>query len=372
MRVAVIVLSRRGYPVGREAACACAAREGVEEVCLWAPAASMAEANEGLPATVQRQPLPPDLPALVTRAFAGHHALVMVMAVGIAVRLVAPHLCSKRTDPAVVVVDELGRHAVSLVSGHLGGANELASYLAASLGARPVITTASDLHGVQPLDVVLERWNIVPEPRRELARVMGRLLDGERLRLVVEGGLEAYAGWTREFPQIEVSPGTSSVPYGPEPLVALTCRRPGAGHEATRETPVLYLRPRCLVAGVGCRRGVAAMEVLEAVRAVLEAGQCSLLSLAALHTIEAKLEEEGLVEAGRDLGVPVRGFSLAELQSCLDRHPELARSARVYEKMGVEGVCEPASLLGAQQARLLVPKMTVGRVTVALALATSL
>lgn len=368
MRVAVIVLRQRGYPVGRKAACACAAREGVEEVCLWAPAASLdKEATGNFPASVQRQPLPPDLPGLVARAFAGYQALVMVMAVGITVRLVAPYLSSKRTDPAVVVVDELGRQAVSLVSGHLGGANELTGFLAASLGARAVITTASDLHGVQPLDVVLDRWNIVPEPPRELARVMGRLLDGQRPRLVVAKGLEAYAGWTREFPQIEVSSGPIPIPSGPEPLLFLTCRQPGNGPGPGSKAPVLYLHPRCLVAGVGCRRGVAAVEVREALEAVLAAGQYSPLSLAALHTIEAKLEEEGLREASRTLGLPVRGFSAEQLQSCLDRHPGLARSARVYEKMGVEGVCEPASLLGTRPARLLVPKMTVGRVTVALA-----
>lgn len=365
----VIALSRRGYPVGREAARACAGRGRVEEVRLCVPAAALdkdEEATGDLPATVRLEPLPADLPALIAQAFTNRQALVMVMAVGIAVRLVAPHLRSKTTDPAVVVIDEVGRQAVSLVSGHLGGANELAGFLAASLGAQAVITTASDLHRVKPLDVVLARSGITPEPHRALAGFMGRLLDGGRLWLAVEEGLEAYTGWARDFPQIEVVTGEGTVPPAPEPLMLLTCRRSAAHLQARRSAPTLYLHPRCLAAGVGCRRGVTATEVREAVLAALEAGQYSPLSLAALHTLEAKLAEAGLVEAGRALGVPVRGFSPAQLQSCLERHPELTRSARVQARMGVEGVCEPASLLGAQGAKLLVPKMIVGRVTVAL------
>ena len=84
--------------------------------------------------------------------FAQSDAIVFVGAVGIAVRAIAPHCRSKATDPAVVVLDECGRFAIPLLSGHLGGANDLARRLAKACGAVPVITTATDANGVFAVD----------------------------------------------------------------------------------------------------------------------------------------------------------------------------------------------------------------------------
>ena len=120
----------------------------------------------------------PGLDKWTAAQFAASDALIYIGAVGIAVRAIAPHCRSKAADPAVVVLDECGRFAVPLLSGHLGGANALARRLAAVCGAVPVITTATDLHGLFAVDEWAKRQGcIVAEPER-IKRVSGALLAG--------------------------------------------------------------------------------------------------------------------------------------------------------------------------------------------------
>ena len=136
-----------------------------------------------LPGVADRCNTPEPLAPWTARWFAGADALVFVGAAGIAVRAIAPHVSSKATDPAVVVVDEGGRFAVPILSGHLGGANDLARRIGALLGAEPVVTTATDLRGLFPVD----QWArvqhcAIPEPER-IKGVSARLLAGETVAL---------------------------------------------------------------------------------------------------------------------------------------------------------------------------------------------
>ncbi|MGW9028715.1 precorrin-3B C(17)-methyltransferase [Streptomyces sp. NPDC055722] len=259
----------------------------------------------------------------VRAAFAECEQLVCFLATGAVVRLVAPLLGDKRSDPGVVCVDEGGRFAVSLVGGHAGGANELAGEVASLLDARPVVTTATDSVGLKGLDTL----GLPAEG--DVAGVSRALLDGEPV------ALDAEVAWP--LPPLRV---TAEGPY----TIRVTDR---TVEPAERE---VVLRPPTLVVGVGASKGAPAAEVLELIESTLrDAGLCA-KSLAELATVDAKADEAGIIEAAERLGVPVVTYSAEELAKVDVPNPSAAPLAAV----GTPSVAEAAALV--RGGELLVPK----------------
>ncbi|MFF9300165.1 precorrin-3B C(17)-methyltransferase [Streptomyces althioticus] len=259
----------------------------------------------------------------VRDAFAECDRLVCFLATGAVVRLVAPLLDGKASDPGVVCVDEAGRFAVSLLGGHAGGANELAREVAEVLGAEPVVTTATDAVGLPGLDTL----GLPVEG--DVAAVSRALLDGEAV------ALRAEVTW----------------PLPPLPVAA-------EGAYTVRVTdrivePVdgeALLRPPTLVVGVGASRGAPVEEVLGLVEDALRGAGLSAASVAELATVDAKSGEPGLVEAARRLGVPLVTHTPEELARVEVPNPSEAPLAAV----GTPSVAEAAALV--RGGELLVPK----------------
>ncbi len=292
------------------------------------------------------------------RAWQECDQLVLVMAVGIAVRCLAPLLGSKWCDPGVVVVDEGGSFAVSLLGGHWGLANDLAREVAAVLGSVPVVTTATDARGVPALDAWARRYGFLPVPREKVKEVSKALLEGARLVLRTEWVPEPPSQ-ALPFPACGLEEGV--VAGGEEVEVFLTSRLLPA------RARLLTLCPPSLVVGLGCRAGVGEAEVLEAFGAALAAAGRFRESVSALATHTCKRGEEGLRRAARVLGLPVLFFTSAELAEVFKKHSGLARSVFVQERLGVGGVCEAAALAAVTSGELVLPKQRYGRVTVAVA-----
>jgi cobalt-precorrin 5A hydrolase/precorrin-3B C17-methyltransferase len=259
----------------------------------------------------------------VRRAFAECEQLVCFLATGAVVRLVAPLLADKASDPGVVCVDEEGRFAVSLVGGHGGGANELARAVGELLGAEPVVTTATDSAGVPGLDTL----GLPVEG--DVAKVSRALLDGEPV------ALEAEVPWP--LPPLPVA---SSGQYA----IRLTDRLV----EATAHEVVL--RPPSLVVGVGASKGAPVDEVLGLVESALRDAGLSVKSVAELATVDAKADEQGIVEAAARLGVPLVTYSAEELAAVDVPNPSDAPLTAV----GTPSVAEAAALV--RGGELLVPK----------------
>ncbi|MFI1928588.1 precorrin-3B C(17)-methyltransferase [Streptomyces sp. NPDC020377] len=259
----------------------------------------------------------------VRRAFAECEQLVCFLATGAVVRLVAPLLSDKTSDPGVVCVDEAGRFAVPVVGGHAGGANELALAVGELLGAQPVVTTATDAVGIPGLD------SLGLPVEGDVAGVTRALLDGEPVALVAE------VAWP--LPPVPFAERGSYT-------VRLTDRavEPGSGE--------VLLRPPSLVVGVGASRGAPVDEVLDLVEGVLREAGLSVRSLAELATVDAKADEPGIVGAARRLGVPVVTYSAEELAGVEVPNPSDAPLAAV----GTPSVAEAAALIGGGE--LLVPK----------------
>ncbi|MEU3335772.1 precorrin-3B C(17)-methyltransferase [Streptomyces sp. NPDC006668] len=264
----------------------------------------------------------------VRAAFAECEQLVCFLATGAVVRLLAPLLGDKTTDPGVVCVDEGGRFAVSLVGGHGGGANELALEVGELLEARPVVTTATDATGVAGLDTL----GLPVEGA--VAAVSRALLDGEPVVLDTE------VSWP--LPPLPVAVEGSHV-------IRVTDRavRP-AEHE-------VLLRPPSLVVGVGASKGAPVEELLGLIEDALRDAGLSVRSLAELATVDAKSDEPGIVEAARRLGVPLVTHSAEELAEVEVPNPSDAPLAAV----GTPSVAEAAALAGGGE--LLVPKRKSAR-----------
>ncbi|KOG33886.1 precorrin-3B C(17)-methyltransferase [Streptomyces resistomycificus] len=259
----------------------------------------------------------------VRAAFAECEQLVCFLATGAVVRLVAPLLGDKASDPGVVCVDEGGRFAVSLVGGHGGGANELAREVGGLLDALPVVTTATDAVGLPGLDT------LGFPVEGDVAAVSRALLDDEPV------ALRAESPWP--LPGLRV---TAEGAYS----IRLTDR---LVEPAERE---VVLRPPSLVVGVGASKGAPVDEVLGLVEAAVRDAGLSARSIAELATVDAKASEPGIVEAAERLGVPVVTHSAEELAAVEVPNPSGAPLAAV----GTPSVAEAAALVGGGE--LLVPK----------------
>ncbi|WP_406446523.1 precorrin-3B C(17)-methyltransferase [Streptomyces sp. NBC_01613] len=259
----------------------------------------------------------------VRAAFAECEQLVCFLATGAVVRLMAPLLGDKASDPGVVCVDEGGRFAVSLVGGHGGGANELAERVGELLGAEPVVTTATDAVGIPGLDTL----GLPVEG--DVAGVTRALLDGEPVVL------DAEVAW----------------PLPPVPFAAQGARTVRLTDRAVEPSAgEVLLRPPTLVVGVGASKGAPVEEVLGLVEGALRDAGLSPRSVAELATVDAKREEPSIVEAAARLGVPVVTYSAEELATVDVPNPSEAPLAAV----GTPSVAEASAL--ARGGELLVPK----------------
>lgn len=289
-----------------------------------------------------------ELSTWVRRMFEEVDALLFVSACGIAVRAIAPCVRDKFCDPAVVCMDESAGFVVPLLSGHVGGANELARRVAHLCGGQAVITTATDVRQVFAADVWARQQGLVLLGRDVAKRVSAVLLDGGEV------------GFATDVPVAGAVP--AGIVTGERGLrcdtgIVVSWKRGRHPFEHT-----LCLVPRTVTVGVGCRRGTSAADILALVDACLEEAQVAPEAVCALASIDIKAQEEGLRAAARERGWELRLFGAEELRAV---DGEFSSSEFVLQTVGVDNVCERAAC--ATGATLVLPKRREAGVTVALA-----
>ncbi|MBB5435248.1 precorrin-3B C(17)-methyltransferase [Nocardiopsis composta] len=300
-----------------------------------------------------------DRPADALRtAFAECGAVVSLLAVGATVRVLAPLLGDKATDPPVVCVDEGLEHAVAVLGGHRGG-NELAHRVAGVLGCRPVVTTASDASGTAALDSYGADLGFTVADRGPLAEVGAAVLSGDPVRL------EGAEGWP--LPPLPGNAGPA-VPEAEAAAVVRVSDLAAPEPRAAGAPPAVTYRPPSLVVGVGSARGVSAEEVGGLVDRVLADAGLAAASVRELATVDLKADEEGILRAARERGLPVRVFPAAELAGVEVPNP----SEAVRAEVGTPSVAEAAALRAAELAgggppELVAAKAKTGRATAAVA-----
>ena len=330
MTAAVFAYSRRGCETARRAA------------------AALPDAGARLFAAARLTedgfaPIPQPSRTFYGDLFAACDALVFVGSCGIAVRMIAPFVRDKKTDPAVIVIDERGRFVIPLLSGHIGGANALAQRLADALGATGVITTATDINGRFSVDAWAARRGWVIGDMAAAKHVSAAILEGD-------------VPLCSEFPLRPPLPG--GVTEGAEgPLgIYVGCRM------ARPFSETLRIIPKALHLGIGCRRGTPEAVIADAVGAVLEEHGIDPRALKCAASIDLKRDEQGLLAYAETAGLPI-SFYPADALAALEG--DFTPSDFVRSVTGVDSVCERAAMMGA--AALLVRKTAKNGVTVALA-----
>ncbi len=279
---------------------------------------------------------------LYAQAFGGADALIFISSCGIAVRSVAPFIKSKTTDPAVIVIDEAAGFVIPLLSGHIGGANELAKKLAVSLGATAAVTTATDVRGRFSVD--------------EWAAKRGYCIsDMGRAKAVSAAILERDIPISSDFPiRGKLAPGLY-LGKGGETGISVSYKT------AEPFEKTLRIIPKCLILGVGCRRGTPKELIESAVEAVLEENEMDMRAVLSAASITLKADEAGLLEFCRESGIRIAFYTAEELRRV---EGDFTPSEFVKSITGVDNVCERAAMLGSD--RLLVKKTPVSGVTVAI------
>ena len=302
------------------------------------------------------KPLAVWLPRLFTEA----EQLICIMATGIVMRILGRELKGKDQDPAVVVMDEAGQFAISLLSGHLGGANDLARRIGELCGAIPVITTATDVNRLPAWDQAARDAGLVVEPVAHLKTLNRLLLEKGRIGLVDNRRRIAplFAG----VPEVQLYDNfAAAMRSNADGLVFVSHRF--LPHLQTQQE-MLALRPRDLVLGIGCNRGTSCAEIELAVRTKLKQSFLAFASIACVATIDAKRDEAGLCEFAAKFRLPLEFHAAEELNRVTVPSPI---SLHAQKAVGAKGVCEPAALLSSGFGEMLIRKQKIGNLTLAVA-----
>lgn len=243
-------------------------------------------------------------------------ALIFVTAAGIAVRMIAPHIVSKLSDPAVLVVDECGRHVISLLSGHVGRANELTLKVAEIVNGEPVITTATDVEGKVAVDSFVSKIGLKPEPKEAIKAINTAILNGEPVFVT--------AGET-----------------------------------------ILNLSPMRLIVGIGCRRGTSKEQIKTAVTESCRRIEQPVERISLIASVDIKSKERGLLEFAESIDRKILFFNAETLQRTINKY-NLSESEFVKNTVGVGNICEAAALSCVERGRVALSKSKFDGVTVAL------
>lgn len=367
-RVLLITCSVRGYATMQKLAKKLENISGAEIIakvkCEALPEVSMKE-------TVK---------ACVDEYFEQVDAIVFVTASGIAVRSVAEHLTHKSKDPAIVCMDECGKHVISLVSGHAGGANALTQMLADVMWATPVITTATDVEGRFSIDDYAREHNLVVTDWAKAKAISAKVLAAGAEPVWIEEPVVAQGEekGACEIRKEQKSTGTDVGEIendGCENEIGVQKLQIGSHQvvitpqDVSVDAQTLQLIPRCIVAGVGCKKGIPVDKIEHAVQDAFAKAGLRMEALCAVVSIDLKKEEAGLLEFCETRNVPFETYTAEELQAVSGT---FSASEFVTGVTGVDNVCERsavkyASEHGANDGELLLRKQAQDGVTVALA-----
>ncbi|MDR1992498.1 MAG: cobalamin biosynthesis protein [Nitrososphaerota archaeon] len=302
----------------------------------------------------------------IKETYSKSSAIVAVMATGIIIRAVAPLLESKLTDPAVIGVDATGKFVISLLSGHLGGANNLTQTIATGIGATPVITTASDTLGKLSADELARILHMTIQNPDSLVAVNSAIVNNERIVAILVGDvkvpLETLSGF--EVKQVQNSAKIQEIAKTYDAGIIIT-DNPYVTIKLNK--PHTVLKTKRIIVGLGARRDTPMENIVAAVKIALERVQVPLGRVSSFATVDIKRTSQPMIDAVKGLGAPLEFLSVDVLRlvTNADLSPD---SAMVQQKIGVGGVCERAALqVAGNKSKLILKKIKLNGTTVAVA-----
>ncbi len=339
--------------------------------------------------------------------FSKYDSLVCIMATGIVVRILAPLIVHKASDPAVVVLDQKGKHAISLLSGHLGGANDLAREMAAISGGEAVITTATDVAGELSFDTFAKKYDMAIENIGQLKHISGALLAGKKVNVFTDKNVEKlYPELVEEHKRgmIDIFPlsdffkiyktrninNTKTEDLKTKNIITTTIESSStnidnvefdipaviidegfslnehSAHTVSHPAHILYLRPRTICAGIGCKRNMEQKPIEEALLQTLKEEKIHPLSLKYIATIPLKSNEPGIIGTAANLNVPLKIIPTEEIEKLNINQLGIATSEFVASQTGVLSVSTVCSYLASGKGEILRDKAKYKGITIAL------
>jgi len=275
-----------------------------------------------------------------------YDVLVFIMASGIVVRSIAPYLKSKTEDPAVLVLDEKGKFVISLVSGHIGGANKAAVELASAIGAQPVITTSSDVNDLVAVDTLAEALDCAIDDMNRAKEISALLVNRKNVAVVSDFAFDLPEGFTND-------------PDAADGIIFVTNKNiinPGK--------PYVRLVPRNIVIGIGCRKGTESPDIINMIIRMLDKTGINKQSIKCFASIDIKEREQGMLDAVEYFKKQIRFFSKEDIKLVENL---FASSEFVRSKTGVGAVAEPCAFLASDRSgRMILNKAKESGITVAI------
>lgn len=303
---------------------------------------------------------------LTEKIFQEYDALIYVVSLGAVVRTIAPFLKDKHTDPAVLVIDDKASFVISVLSGHVGGANELTEEVAKILNAAPVITTASDVGKTVPVDILGREFGWTTELDQNITKVSAAVVNEEPVGIYQDAGEKNW--WKRDTPL----PGNFKFFKSIDELTESGCKAAliitdtvlSEEYKDLLTKSVIY-RPKSLAVGMGCDRGVAQENLDHLLEKTFEENCLSIKCIRNVSTVDLKNREAGLLAFCERRGVELICYTREELGKLKDILPTPSEMVMKYLK--IPGVSEPAAMLTAKTDKLVVTKVKGTMCTLAVA-----
>ena len=268
--------------------------------------------------------------------FQSNDALICLFSLGAVIRLIAPHIKDKKTDPAVIVIDDKAQFVISVLSGHLGGANELSNNIAEKINATPVITTAADVNKTIPVDLVGKEFGWKIDDDTTVTKVSAFMVNKEKIGVFQDTGEKNW--WKKELPdnvsKYENFEGLKN--SGSKGFLIISDQ---TFNDEILENAVVY-RPQTLVVGVGLHWDTSKDTIKDGLLSSLEKFHLSSKSLARFVSIKKEKDVEGLIELGKEMDIPIEYIDREELATITTPNP--SKTVQAFE--GTSSVSEAAAL----------------------------
>jgi cobalt-precorrin 5A hydrolase len=289
-----------------------------------------------------------DVKQNLENSFHSHNCIVGIMATGIMIRNICSLISNKQDDPAILIIDEKGKHVISLLSGHLGGGNEFSTKIANIINGESIITTSTDINHKFGVDCIARKYYLNIDDISKIKIINSALLNNKKVQIAINSKYEYI--WEdldikNSYDRIKSDSDDLRVSNGPV---------------------TINLNPKKIVVGLGSRKNIETFSVVKAVKNALKILNLPAERIDSFATGQMKENEIGIINAAKEFGLPLEIIPANLIKDF--KNNDISSSDFVIEKFGVPGVCEPSSLIAAGEESTLIFRKTVyNGVTVAVA-----
>jgi len=321
-KISVLAITKNGVNIGENL------KELFPEWSIFAPSKL---SNEKTGITWYSEPTSEKIVEL----FKNNNALICIFSLGAVIRLIAPYLKDKKTDPAVIVIDDKTNFVISVLSGHIGGANELTKEIADKLGALSVITTAADVNKTIAVDLVGREFNWKIDDDSTVTKISAHMVNEEPIGIFQEAGNK---NWYKKLPKNVLIYENMEDLKKSNSKACLIISDKVIDKEISKES-VIY-RPPSLVIGIGLHWDTTKETIREGIEDCLDKFQLSSKSIAKLVSIKKPEDVQGLIDLGKEIGIPVEYVNREDLAEISAPNP--SETVKAFE--GTASVSEAAAI----------------------------